>query len=157
MRKSLFFALLLGLSQSLLAQAPQEADKVAIQTVIDQLFDAMRANDSTMAAPLFHSAAQLTTVGGEAGAGKVGNLPYQRFVSAIGTPHDDVWDEKIANVKILIDGNFAIAWMDFTFYLGEQQLHCGVNMFRMLRTEAGWKILGITDTRRTSGCLELKN
>ena len=103
-----------------------------------------------------HQNAQLTSVGEKDGQAATRTLPWQDFASAIGRPHDQVWDERIANLDIKIDGRLAVAWMDFSFYLGDQLLHCGVNVFDLIRTEEGWKILQITDTRRTEDCIEME-
>ena len=74
----------------------------------------------------------------------------------VGTPHTEVYDERISDVQIRVDGNFATAWMNYTFYVvsnGTDQLsHCGVNAFHFFRGTDGWKITQITDTRRREGC-----
>ncbi len=74
------------------------------------------------------------------------------FVAAVGTPHDEVWDERIWNVQVRVDGNLATAWMDYAFYLGERFSHCGVNAFQLFRGPEGWRIIQIADTRRREGC-----
>jgi hypothetical protein len=38
--------------------------------------------------------------------------------------------------------------MNYAFYLDDQFSHCGVNAFQLVRMEAGWQIIQITDTRR---------
>jgi hypothetical protein len=73
------------------------------------------------------------------------------FVSAVGTPHDEVWDERVGEIRIRVDNGLATAWMDYTFYLGETRSHCGVNAIQLVLTEDGWKMLNIVDTRR-NGC-----
>ncbi|NRA10722.1 MAG: hypothetical protein HRT57_02055, partial [Crocinitomicaceae bacterium] len=76
------------------------------------------------------------------------------FITAVGTPHDKVWDERISNVIIHRDENLAQVWMDYSFYLGDKFLHCGVNSFQLISTKKGWKIISITDTKRNSNCAE---
>jgi hypothetical protein len=63
--------------------------------------------------------------------------------------------ERIANERVLIDGPYAVAWMDYTFYLGDQKSHCGVDSFQLVRRPAGWRIFAITDTRRRENCPDL--
>ena len=70
------------------------------------------------------------------------------FVRAVGTPHAEVWDERIDDVEIEVDDPLATAWMDYRFHLGETFSHCGVNAFQFLRTADGWQVIQITDTRR---------
>ena len=62
------------------------------------------------------------------------------------------YDEKIWSYDIRIDGLLATAWTDYTFYLGEKLLHCGVNAFQLFKSDEGWKVIHITDTRSREGC-----
>ena len=63
-----------------------------------------------------------------------------------------MWDERIGDIDVRIDGGLATAWMPYAFYLGDRFSHCGVNAFHLTLTSEGWKILHITDTRRTTDC-----
>ena len=75
-----------------------------------------------------------------------------KFVRAVGRPHDEVWDEKIWSLDIHIDGNLATAWTGYTFYIDKTMSHCGVNAFHFFKSKEGWKITQITDTRRRNNC-----
>jgi hypothetical protein len=77
------------------------------------------------------------------------------FLRAIGTPHPQMFDERMANERVLIDGPYAVAWVDYTFYLGDQKSHCGVDAFQLVRRPTGWRIFGLTDTRRRESCPDL--
>lgn len=79
--------------------------------------------------------------------------PAAGFLQAVGAPREEVWDERISNLQIQIDGPLASAWMDYSFYRGDAFSHCGVNTMTLLREEDGWKIFAISDTRRRTGCL----
>lgn len=132
----------------------QNQEQQEIQSVIQRLFDGMRSGDSSMVSKVFAEGAILSSVFVE----KDGNLikrssPIQGFIKAIGTPHNEIWDERIWSYDIKIDGLFAVVWTEYTFYLGENMSHCGVNVFEMMKLGQGWQISGITDTRRTSDCI----
>src|SRR5690606_10426144 len=75
-----------------------------------------------------------------------------QFVTAVGTPHDQVWNERIWDVEIEVDDRLAQARMDYAFYLGEELSHCGVNAFQLFDDGTSWKIIQVTDTRRQEGC-----
>jgi hypothetical protein len=132
-----------------------------VRAAIDRMFDAMRRGDGTVMAAAFHPTARLQSVGvsRETGQPVLRADSIAAFVRAVGTPHPEVWDERISDVQIKVDGNFATAWMNYTFYVvrgGTGQLsHCGVNAFQLFRATEGWKIIQITDTRRREGCPEL--
>ena len=123
--------------------------------VVQRLFDAMRAQDSAAARALFEPGTRLQSVAARQGVLTVSEDSLGMFLRAIGTPHAQVYDERIANERVLIDGPYAVAWVDYTFYLGEQKSHCGVDAFQMVQRPAGWRIFGLTDTRRRENCPDL--
>jgi hypothetical protein len=123
--------------------------------VVQRLFDAMRAADSAAARALFEPGTRLQTVANRQGVLTISEDSLGMFMRAIGTPHAQVYDERIANERVLIDGPYAVAWVDYTFYLGDQKSHCGVDAFQLVRRPAGWRIFGLTDTRRRENCPDL--
>jgi uncharacterized protein (TIGR02246 family) len=130
----------------------QPSDESEIRAVVENLFDAMREGDGGALAALFHPDATLKSVGLSDGAAQVRHEQVDAFAAQVGAPRDEVLDERIFNVEIRRDGPFAIAWMEYSFYVDDRFSHCGVNAFELVRAEGGWLILGITDTRRTTGC-----
>ena len=133
-------------ASSLAAQAPAEQE---VRQAVDRLFAGMRAGDSTVVRAAFHPTARLQSVGIREGQPSVLRADsVGAFVRAVGTPHTDVYDERISNVQIRVDGDLATAWMDYAFFTGERFSHCGVNAFQFFRAPEGWKIIAITDTRR---------
>ena len=130
-------------------------DKVEILKPIKSMFDGMRAADSLMVRSCFVDGASMHSSYIDKEGKKVlraGSL--DDFVTAIGTPHDKVWDEQIFSYRIEQDGTLASVWTEYTFYLGDKLSHCGINTFQVVDTEEGWKILNITDTRRKDNCKE---
>jgi hypothetical protein len=124
--------------------------------VVRRLFDAMRAQDSAAARALFEPGTRLQSIARrQGGVVTVSEDSLGMFLRAIGTPHAQTYDERIANERVLIDEPYAVAWVDYTFYLGDQKSHCGVDMFQMVRRAGGWRIFGLTDTRRRESCPDL--
>jgi hypothetical protein len=151
MKLSLMICVMAILSLSVQAQNAEKE----IQSVIEHLFDGMRAGDSTMVANAFSEDAIMQTVmlGREGEVMKVtGSLA--RFKQSVGTPHDQVWDEKIASYDIKIDGPLATVWTPYRFYLGDTFSHCGVNSFQLAKLDGEWKIIYIVDTRRGNNCID---
>lgn len=137
--------------QSVLAQGAPDED--AVVEVVERLFDAMRAGDSAMARSVFALEARLITTSGRTGP-ELGVSPIDRFVQAVGKPHDQMWDERIWDTEIRIDGPLATVWTHYAFYLGDRFSHCGVDSFQLFRGSAGWKIVSLADTRRVDDCVE---
>lgn len=147
--RNVFVFLLLIISLNLAAQQ----DKVAILQPIKSMFDGMRAGDSLMVKNSFvPNPSMSSTFIDKDGKKQFRQGNIERFLNAIGTPHDEIWDEQIFSYRVEQDGTLATVWTDYTFYLGNKMSHCGVNAFQMVDTEEGWKILNITDTRRKENC-----
>ena len=137
------------------APVSAQSEEDAVRAVVDGLFDAMRAGDSAAVRALFHPDARLISVGMREGVPALrAEASIGGFVEAVGTPHDEVWDERLDDVEIRVDGPLASVWTDYAFFLGETFSHCGVDAFLLFRTAEGWKIVSIADTRRREGCEE---
>ncbi|MEX0746530.1 MAG: nuclear transport factor 2 family protein [Rhodothermales bacterium] len=148
MHRLLLLALTLVLAAPAAAQSPEDDARA----VIDRMFDGMRSGDSTMVRSAFHSDARLMTTFTREGKPMLQTGSIDGFVKAVGTPHDEVWDERIWDVEINVDDNLASAWMKYAFYLGNTFSHCGVNAFQLAKTESGWKVIQVADTRRAVAC-----
>ncbi len=131
-----------------------QSDQASVRAAVDQLFTGMRTGDSSLVSKSFTADATLQSVS-ITPEGKVSTRKdaIEGFIKAVGTPHKEVWDERIYDLKVQVDGPMAIVWAPYKFYLGENFSHCGVNAFTLVKTEKGWKIAGITDTRRKDSCL----
>ena len=131
----------------------QEDEEAAVMAVVEGLFDAMRAGDSTAMRAALHPSATAATASIREGVPTLTReTSLDGFVQAVGTPHEDVWDERIWDAEVEVDGPLATAWMKYAFYAGETFSHCGVDAFQLFKGQDGWKIFHIADTRRQEGC-----
>lgn len=136
-------------SHTSLAQTEKDEVKKAIQT----MFDGMRAGDSSMVHSVFIDEVAMQTIAANRQGGMAltdGSLTD--FLNALGTPHEQVWDERILSYEIKIDGAMASVWTPYEFYAGENFSHCGVNSFQLMKGAEGWKIIYLVDTRKREGC-----
>lgn len=149
MKKILFLLMLTIFGHDLWAQS--EVD--AVRSSIEQMFNGMRKGDSAMVHQVFADDAQMQTILNiPSGEAQVRNGDLQSFLNAVGTPHDEVWDERILDYQIKIDGSMASAWTPYEFYRGDTFSHCGVNSFQLAKLEGKWRVIYIVDTRRREGC-----
>ncbi|GAB3925192.1 nuclear transport factor 2 family protein [Mucilaginibacter myungsuensis] len=132
-----------------------QTDEADIKKTITTMFDGMRKGDTAMLAATFHKDMVLQSVGiNKDGSTRLVTEKASAFVTSVGKPHTEVYDERITFNDIKIDGPLAMAWTPYKFYVGEKFSHCGVNIFQMMKTTAGWKIIYIVDTRRKDKCVE---
>ncbi len=156
MKKSILVSSIFFLFISLVS-AQEKTTLSAEQSVIQSiktLFDGMRAGDSTMLRSVLHPNAHLqSSFTNKEGIPVLRGGSIDRWVQSVGTPHEEIYDEKIWSYKVRIDDNLASVWTEYTFYVGEKMSHCGVNAFHVVNTADGWKISHITDTRRKENCI----
>lgn len=133
----------------------QQTATDAIKQTVNTMFDAMRKGDSSLLRSTFSKDMVLQSVS----TTKEGKAVFSvekadGFIKMIGTPHTAVYDERIVYGDIKIDGDLASVWAPYKFYLGDKFSHCGVDVFQLMKTANGWKIIYIADTRRKDNCVE---
>lgn len=148
---SCLFALSLLLSAGIQAKAQEVSGESDIRDLLTQFFVAMKAKNTQVIQDSFHSEAVMHTTLGTGGYATLGHAKVADFLTRVGTSQA-VLDEEILSIEIRIDGNMAHAWTPYKFYVDGNFSHCGVNSFQLIKTEMGWKIVYIIDTRRKEGC-----
>ena len=130
-------------AQALVAQDAAEAE---VLEVVTTLFDGMREKDEAKLRSVFHADARLHT----AGSGAPGT-PIEGFLRNVLASQADL-NEVTFDETVLVDGPLAVAWTPYNFFANGEFSHCGVNAFTLMRTDEGWKVLQIVDTRGGEGC-----
>lgn len=131
----------------------QMSEKELIMQTVDNVFEAMRTNDSTLLKSCFvEDPTTYTVFTNKEGNAQLVRDNFRRFIEAVGTPKDQVWNEPIWNEKVQIDGIMASVWVDYAFFLDDKMLHCGVDAFQLAKLDNQWKIFQLADTRRKEGC-----
>ena len=131
----------------------QETDSQLVKNTIDQFFQGMKKNDSTISkATLMPNLVLRSVMKTKTGEVQVSDTSGSQFLKAIGTPHKEYYDERLLSYDIKIDGSLAMAWTPYEFYVDEKFSHCGVDIFLLIKQANGWKISSITDTRRKADC-----
>jgi hypothetical protein len=128
-------------------------DETAVKNVINRLFAGMQRADSTVIRSSFSTTAILQTViKNKEGKVMIVSEPLDSFVLTISKPHTQAYDECITFDAVKIDGELAMVWAPYRFYLGETFSHCGVDAFGLVKINGEWKIQYLIDTRRRQGC-----
>jgi hypothetical protein len=145
----LFFLFTIGLT----AQKDALNDKEDVHQVIITMFDGMREGDSAKVNSVFRNDVRMfSAYRKNTGESVLHEGKLSEFLKAVGTAHDEIWDEKIYNTTIQIDGDIAQVWTDYSFYIGETFSHCGVDAFQLVRENSKWLIINLMDTRRKEDC-----
>jgi hypothetical protein len=133
------------------AQSPPSTDERAVLAAVQRMFDGMRTADSAMVRSVFAPGARFASVDARTGPGAIKFDSVGGWIAAIATSNR-LWDEQIYDVQVRVDGNMAMVWAPYTFYLGKQVRHCGINAIDLLRDGSGWRVTQIADTRRRENC-----
>lgn len=148
----LLLCLLLTYSCFSFAQNTTTAE-TEVKETINQLFRGMKNGDSALTRGAFASNCIMQTIAkNKDGQAMVKTEQLNGFLEFVGTKHNNVFDERIVFTKILIDGNLASVWTDYKFYVDDKFSHCGVNSFQLFKSDKGWKIIYLIDTRRKDSC-----
>ncbi len=136
------------------ASFAQESGSVneAVKKTIETLFQGMRTGDSSIVSSTFSKGLVMQTLVENNGKVEVRSADPAGFLKLVGTPHKEIYDERITFDRIQIDGDLANVWTSYKFYIGANFSHCGVNSMTLVREEGVWKLLHIIDTRRKQNC-----
>lgn len=128
-----------------------EANAIA---VVDQFFDGFHKGDTTiMKAVLAENALMQTAFATPQGENRLSEGSVDNLLEAIANrPDTQQWEERLLSYRVNIDGNLAQVWTPYEFYLDGNFSHCGANAFTMVKTDSGWKINYLIDSRRRSSC-----
>ncbi len=147
--KKLILLLSLFLSIQCIAQNAEETE---VKACIDKLFKAMQLGDSAMAKSCFDPSARLQTaiVNPKTKKTILENEPIDSFMVQVNSIKKNhiVIEERVINYDIKIDYPLANVWADYEFYVNEKLSHIGVDAIQLFKSDSGWKIIQICDTKQ---------
>ena len=134
------------------AQSEEKSEK-AVKAVINRFFEGMEKGDTSLIRGACTDDPVLQTYM----ADKAGNMlmyteNFSDFLTIVGSPAKDKYKEVIEFDGVHVEKSLASVWTPYVFYVNGKVAHCGTNSFQMVKTDAGWKIQYIIDTRRKQGC-----
>jgi hypothetical protein len=162
MRLPLFAALLL--SVPLAAQQPTPAaptpppaqpafaaDSAAVMGIVKNMFDGMRNRDTALMRAQFHPSATMRSAAYDrSGKAMIREDGPSSWITSIAGARPDLFiDERLGPPAVHVDGNLATVWVYYELWLGERFSHCGADVVTFGRTDAGWKVLFVADSRRS--------
>ncbi len=129
-----------------------QKDEKAIKTVINHFFEGMEKGDTTLLlSTCMPTPVMQTWMKDKQGEMQLYTERFSDFVAFVGEPKKDKFKEEIEFDAIHSEASLATVWTPYTFYLNGKVSHCGTNSFQLVKTDQGWKIQYIIDTRR-KGC-----
>jgi hypothetical protein len=127
-------------------------DTAAVKATVDALLAGVAAHDGAAMLAVVRPEGNATIAAEEPdGTHLIRHLSWDDFVAGA-KPGPQKFEPKLQDVTIKIDGDIAMAWAPYIFFVDGKLHHCGVNHFDLVREGGVWKILNVTYSLRTAGC-----
>jgi Putative lumazine-binding len=139
---------------SLTAVGQNSFSEANAREIIDTFFEGFHKGDTLlMKSVMSNDLIMQTTFTDKEGNHRITRGTSEGLLNAIADrPEDQKWDERLLDYKIQIDGNLAHVWTPYEFWFNDSFSHCGANAFTLAKTDDGWKIIHLIDSRRKSTC-----
>ena len=129
----------------------QDAERAAVLATVQKLFTGMRTRDTAAIVEAFDSTARM--VGLSRDGSRLTLTPPSSFAAGVARAKaGDVWNERIFDPEVRVDGSVAQVWTYYTFHLNGKFSHCGYDAFMLRKVGGSWKITQLADTQRREGC-----
>lgn len=132
------------------AGTPEDEARAVIRLLFDGLLESDTAVIRSAFAPGFPGLA--SSFRGPDGVARINFAAMDEWLAGIGQTEPGSLEEKYTVEEIRVDDGLVSVVTPYGFYFNGNFSHCGVDVFLIAETEAGWKIVGLADTRRRQGC-----
>ena len=138
-----------------LAQTPDEADKKRVLEKVNHFFEALEKKDTTLYRSLVMSNAQIWVV-------RMFNDTLRNLMRTFSEDikrlavMKEVIEEKPFRYTITIHKEIAVVWAPYALSFSGKFSHCGIDVFTLLKTLDGWKIVSTVYSVEPGGCAEVQ-
>ena len=133
------------------ALPPPAADEQQVMAPITVLLAAIAANDGPALLRVTRPEGG-ATVAVEAPERRIHHFSWAEFAAQL-KPDGNRYREDLATPAIEYDGDVAMVWAPYTLFKNGSVDHCGYDHFDLVRDAAGWKVLNVTWSQRSTGCI----
>jgi len=120
-----------------------------VKQVVVTFFKGFHAKDSITMKSVCADKMILQSISESSKGTQLKNDSAQDFFRSIATiPNTILFEEKLLDYSIQVDGAMAHVWTPYEFYLNNKLSHTGVNAFTLFKDNGLWKIVYLIDTRR---------
>ena len=152
--KKLICAIALVFVSAAALHAQKQDDKTAAIKVVDQLFFEMASANPAGILALHVGSGDLAAVQrGPDGKSRYSSLNGEKF-SQLFTKKSPVMKEEMYDPKFEMNGDWAMVWGRYVFWVDDKVSHCGINQFNLVRIDGTWKIANGASTIDRNDCSE---
>lgn len=143
----LFTLILLSITTRVAAQTETQQ----VMTVLNDFFTAVNTSDSAAFNKVFFKDAHMfisrsvndSTV-------YVSRPAVKTSIFKPGVAYRETMRDK--GVKVEVHQHIAMAWVPYDFYVNNTFSHCGIDVFTLMKTTKGWRIVLIAYSVEKTGC-----
>jgi hypothetical protein len=141
--KTILVSLMLIFSSAIYSQNEE------VKQVVVTFFKGFHAKDSITMKSVCADKMFLQSISESSKGTQLKNDSAQDFFRSIATiPNTILFEEKLLDYSIQVDGAMAHVWTPYEFYVNNKLSHKGVNAFTLFKDNGLWKIVYLIDTRR---------
>lgn len=151
--KKILVTIIFALSLSLVVSAQKQDEKDALG-VVNTMFKEMANHNPTAIAALYTKEANLTAIiKGKDGKNRIMVFTGEAFSKNFAEKRGEIFEDMYAPI-VKVDGDLAMVWGRYVFFVDSKISHCGVNAFHLVKTETGWRIANASSTIDPTACTE---
>jgi len=153
--KKIFLLLLLFMSIKSYSQQNDEPGKKAVLEKVNKFFEALEKKDTVLYKRLAFTNAQIWVSRSQQDSVKTSIRYISDDISMLAVMKD-VIEESPMKIEINIHDNIAVVWAPYTLSVSGKFSHCGIDVFTLLKTTEGWKIVSCVYSVEPDGCNAIK-
>jgi hypothetical protein len=152
--KTLLLCFLSFAFQSGFSQDAAQADKTAVVEKVQQFFLALEKKDTALYQSLAFTHGQIWTVRRQQDSLKHTMRSFSDDIKRL-PAIKEVLSERALDYEIHLHNDIAVVWAPYTFSRGGKFSHCGVDVFTLVKTMYGWKMVSLVYSVEPEGCASL--
>jgi hypothetical protein len=131
--------------------AAQDGSNAAILHSVDEFLRGLNEKDAAIMAAVSTKEGMLVSHLVREGKDIVRARTFAQDLATIGEG-DETLREVYWDPTVLVRGNIAVVWAEYSFDLNGKRSHCGIDVFNLLKIEGAWKVTGIQYTVEPDNC-----
>ncbi len=141
----------IGFAAACVAPARGQTASDSVQAVVRQALDQLESRDTSITPTIFTTAANLVLVSYAGDSTVLRTVPVRASLASLNAAGPRRREELLAP-RVVIDSGLATVIGQYRFSFDGVLHHCGVAMYDLVRLREGWRIAGIRETDRRTGC-----
>jgi hypothetical protein len=134
---------------------PADAERAAILAQVDRFFAAMAAQDTKALEGLIYADGVMTIARvAPDGTVQTSRRPVAGWIE--GVAKQPGLDERMWDPTVMRRGPLAVVWAPYEIKLSGKTIHCGIDVFDMVKVDGTWKVASLSFTAEPAACDELK-